>query len=145
MCNIYLDSFSFSSHISCFISSMLFTNLKWKRLRDSARMCVPVGTSSKNLAHQEKKKKCVCFIWRVQKIPWSLFLLFFNISSSRHNSSCLMSWGPIMCGCSFSFSVIHCRLPSPLLSVTTLNTVSLLETVIKFTSPWHDSLSISQL
>lgn len=72
MCNIYLDSFSFSSHISCFISSMLFTNLKWKRLRDSARMCVPVGTFSKNLAHQEKKRS-VCALFEEYKKYLDLF------------------------------------------------------------------------
>lgn len=132
MCN-----FTFSSHNSNFISSMLFANWKWC-LGDSAWICAPIETSSKKNCTSEKKKiKCVCFIWKVQKYLdhyTSPFLLFFNISSSRHNSSCQMSWGSIMCGCSFSFSVIHCRLPSPLLSVTTtLNPVSLFETVIKVT------------
>ncbi len=82
ICNIYLDSFFYflTYHISCFISSMLFTN--WKLcLRDSVRICVPAETSSKSFAHQKR--------WSVQKYLdhyTSPFLLFFNISSSRHNS-----------------------------------------------------------
>lgn len=108
--------------------------LQWC-LRDSVRICVPVETSSKNLARQKRRKKCVCFIWRVQKYldHYTSFLLFLNFSSSRHNSNCLLSWGSIMWRCSFFFSVIHCKFPSPLLSVTTLNPVSLFETVIKIT------------
>ncbi len=125
ICNIYLDSFFFLTyHISCFISSMLFTNCKLC-LRDSVRICVPAETSSKSFAHQKR--------WSVQKYLdhyTSPFLLFFNISSSRHNSRLAVRCPEDpSCGCSFSFTAgfLHLCCQSP------LNPVSLCETVIKVT------------